>query len=253
MAQVIDFGTRVREREFSKVAEDLSRKYGRAEEILSEYLLIAVSDPNKAMNELSRFLKKVRDLNSPNVTGGPNPEWTGPLLDVVGMLYPMLNKNTRKESLVTCLDFLDSQNFYNSQEQVSYINEPWLVSDIIINRSIYWCGYGEYADLISKHSEWEDLLNNIREIRSEFFFALALMQPEYSSLNIRANYYKKFPELKDRTEDAIATFIADIAQLGFREDNIPIEETIGIELLRYDSALHDNIRSKIKEEKWVKL
>lgn len=232
----------------------------RANEVANSYLQLMLENPILAIRQLPKFIEQARDINEGGargfveaVAGGPNYDWTAPMLDIIGIVYPELDKESRKEGLLGCLGFLDRLNYFNSQNNVELINEPWLVADIIINRGLYWCGYAQYCDLLERCKKWPDFQKEIKSARSEFWLSLAVVQPECSSLEVRANYYKQFSGLIDRTQDAIAAMTFNHAQDANKRDGTSIEGYIEKSLSKYDVLLHEAIRRKMKEEKWIRL
>lgn len=135
---------------------------------------------------------------------------------------------------------------------MAYINDAWLASDVIINsKFLYWPGYAEYVkDLKGKSwQEFEPVFNNAK---SSFFASYAILDNRYSSPELRSVFYEARPVLVDRALDGIAAVIANRAALVSGHDNVPLDEVMREELSLFDECLHDKIKVKIKEEKWVK-
>lgn len=151
------------------------------------------------------------------------------------------------------MSFLDGLNYFNAQDNVELINEPWLVADIIINRPLYWCGFEEYCKVLKERTTWEDFSSYIDSAKSAFFLAYAITIPKYSSENIRKNFYNEFPYLIDRTEDAIAAILFDFAQYENKKKRNSHKKYIEKELSKFDSILHKDILKKMQEAKWIKL
>ncbi len=217
-----------------------------------------IEDPSDAIKRLPDFLNKARNINPERsfveaVAGGPNHDWTAPMLDIIGMVYPSMDKELRKKGLLQCLGFLDMLNYFNSQDNVELINEPWLAADIVINRPLYWCGYGQYCNLLSHNKRWEEVSEKRISARSEFWLSIAVSRPKYSSLEVRMKYYKEYPDIMDRTMDAIAGISYTHAVHANQNENIAIEDYIKKSLSKYDPLLHESIREKMKEKKWIEL
>lgn len=81
-------------------AEDIIRIFTnmnvKAKKIAEDFSQLMVNNPSLAIQELPDFLKKVRDINKHRayeaVAGGPNHDWTGPILDIIGIMYPPWKK-----------------------------------------------------------------------------------------------------------------------------------------------------------------
>lgn len=246
------------ERLVEKIVSILGEMDEKAGNIVNSFYLRIMENPLSAVEELHCFISKARNINPGGMVGeayagGPNYDWTGPVIDMLGTIYPLLEKEVRKKGLLETLSFLDGLNYFNSQNNVELINEPWLVADIIINRPLYWPGYKQYCNLLEQNPNWIDFSQHIDSVKSKFWLALTITRPKYSSLDIRANFYTQFPDLIDRTGDAIATIIFNYAQQESQKNGNTIEPYIEENLLDYDPHLHNNIRKKIEEKKWIKL
>lgn len=251
MVEIIDFKEVSRKRLVDKLVFTLGFMYDEAEEIANSYYELMIENPLVAIEKLPNFIRQARNINSvlgEAYAGGPNHDWTGPMLNILGIMYPLLERDARKEGLLKCLNFLEGIRYDYSQNNVELIDEPWLVADIVINRPLYWCGYKEYIILLEKNPKWVDFSQHIDSAKSDFWLTLAITRPKYSSLEIRANFYRQFSDLIDRTEDAIAAIIFNYAQQESQK-----EEYIEENLLKYDAFLHKDIRKKIEEKKWIKL
>jgi hypothetical protein len=255
--KLLNFEGKLRERLIDGCMQQFGAMNEQASEIADSYLKLMMEDSALAIKQMNTFIGRTRDVNLERALGeamvGPNQDWTAPMLDILGIVYPSLEKDVRKEGLKKCFKFLDGLRYDYSQSNVELINEPWLVADIVINRSLYWCGYKEYALLLGKNRTWKELEPNLEITKSAFWLAIAVTRPKYSSLEVRTRFYEKFPDLMDRTQDAIAA-VTYVFGLKINEgEGTSIEEYIDTELLKYDPLLHQNIKSKIKKGKWVLL
>lgn len=257
MAKIINFQEAVRKKVIDKMMAALGGMNDQARAIANSYYQFMMEDPKSAIKRLPEYLEKARDISPNRHFGeslvGPNHEWTAPMLDIIGTMYPYLEKDVREQGLLRCLSFLDGIKCIYSQDNVALINEPWLVADIRINRYVYWPGYQEYADLLEQNPRWADFSQYISSAKSQFFLALSIIRMKYSSLDVRCNFYKQFPDLVDRTQDAIAAIIYDGAQIVNSRDGTSVDDFIEENILKYDPLFHKNIRAKITEEKWIKL
>lgn len=262
MGEIISFEEAKTNRLVDKLISSLRLKNEQAQDVANEFYSLVVEDPSSAIENLSKFISKARHVNSNSslveaYAGGPNPGWTGPMLDIIGTVYSSFNKETRKEALLECLSFLDGLNYFVSQENVQKINDPWLVSDIIINRHLYWPGYKEYAEILGEENTWGEFLNKTNPLSndSSFFLALSVMNMKYSSYDIRKKFYEEVPILVDRTQDAIAAFsYNEAADKGnYDQESIKSSAESFFKGHHIDFSLREKIIEKIKEEKWIRL
>ena len=82
----------------SKIAIELKGFNAQATSTASFYHDLAKTSPTTALQRFSSALEVVRNAN-PNralveaIATGPNPDWTGPMLKIMGHIYPNLDKN----------------------------------------------------------------------------------------------------------------------------------------------------------------
>lgn len=260
-SKIISLEEKKDEKKIKKLLDGLFRKYTEGQPIVDEYYDRLMNDPIEAIDALEDFIKRTRDINPERayveaVAGGPNHSWSGPILDVLGIIYSSLDKELRGVALKKVLSFLDGLRYDNSQDHVEYINDPWLTADIIINRPFYYCGYMFYVELLAKHRTWKDFYNNTRDVKSEFWLAFAVIQPKFSTKEIRKNYYKFYPDLLDRTLDATAAILNNIVVCQVNNDKTVVldpDKLLGEELSKFDWSLHKKIKEKITESKWIKI
>ncbi len=268
MGDLIDFEKAVKERyvrkleainkcSFDDVISQLALIERRASEVICEYYQLMLQNPNQVVLRLPEFIEKVREANPQryyeSLAGGPKPEWTGSLLDILGMIYPSLERDERESGLKQCLYFLDSIRSDYAANQVELINDPWLAADIVITRPVYWCGYKEYANFALENKTWKSFSKKMNCTGSYFWLAMAVTHPEYTSLDVRKNFYEQYPILMDRTKDAIAAMVAVYGGRKVAREGLELEVCINERLVKHDSLLHDDIRLKIDEKKWVLL
>ena len=220
-----------------------------------------LEDTDKAIASLHGFLEEVRDINTDRAfveaaAGGPNHDWTVPVLNVVGLMYPSLQKPVRERALLSVLDYLDGLNYFYSQNHVERMKEPWLVGDIIVNRRLYWCGFSEYHTLFAEHNSWKELQEslNTHPPLSAFWLAMAVLWWPNPNPEIRREFYEAYPHLVDRTLDAIAGMTVTSAMKGHVMEGKDVEAGIQYRLSeRYDPDMHARIREKIAQENWILL
>lgn len=234
----------------------LSEHEEQAKEIAHNFYDLMLKDTDSAIKKTREFIEKARNIGSDRafveaVAGGPDQNMIAPVLNIFELVYPVLPKESRKIALYQIIDYLDFLNYFNAQDHVALIHEPWLVADIIVNRKLYWPGYKEYADLLEQKHTWEEFEPETLSAKSMFFLSYTLIHKKYGSKEIKENFCKKMSSLIDRTLDATAALICDRAQSEYKEKSVPINETIEKQLLKYDDAFHNTIREKIKEEKWI--
>lgn len=171
-------------------------------------------DPTKASEQLPIYLDKIlragdRFFNYPGC-GGPHEMVTAPLIDSVGLVYPCLDKPQREKALRSCLKFFDEQNYFLVQNNVAYINEPWLVGDIILNRPLYWCGFKELSDRLKPLATWSDweaaFLDEQGRLdaKSVGWLSVAVGWKENASELVRRGFAERYPGIVERTKDVIA-------------------------------------------------
>jgi len=256
MAKILDYHTGRRKQFIDKVMSALDSNYDNAASIAQEYYELMQNDPLHAIEKLGHFINRARNVNEDAafveaVAGGPNHDWTAPMLDILGMMYPTLARDVREKGLRRCLKFLDSLRYDYAQNHVELINEPWLAADIVLNEPLYWCDYKEYYALLEKHKTWHEFQVHIPQVKSQFWLSLAVLKPTISSLDVRLNFYTQFKELMDRTLDALAGIIYEEAQRMSSHEGV--EDYIIHSLSKYDTYWYKDITTKITEKKWIKL
>lgn len=163
MEEILHFnGENGRFNEGRKIVDHISLMYAYIREHGIDPLQELVKkDPERAIVEFPKFMERVLSAGnhffSGYMCGGPAPEASVPLLNILGSMYPLLNRDLRSLALRESLNFLDGLNYDNAQNNVELIHEPWLVGDIIINRWLYWCGYQQYIDMLADATTWEDV------------------------------------------------------------------------------------------------
>lgn len=252
MGELLTFETHYQKRLVDKWMSTIGRWYQNAASTAEDFGQLLAQDPRVAIDQLPRYLDQAANADGGGYhPGGPNHDWTAPIIDLIGIVYPHLDNNVRAEALKRSLGFLDGLNYFNAQFNVELLNEPWLVADIIVNRPLYWCGFKSYSELLRQKRAWAELQPDLEGARSAFWMAYTVVRTEYTTPEVQANFYRIFPTLVDRTQDAAAALIACDAQRENLQDGIPVEESIEAALFKYDKTLHTSIRSKIGERKWI--
>jgi len=257
MGAVLDFEQPFRERMLGNVIGDMGKMFQQAGDIAEEYQQLMRQYPNEAIDKLPEFIDRIRDINPErayeSLAGGPCEKWIGPVLNIFGEVYPELNRESRKKGLKLCINFLDDLRYDYAQNKLEVIQEPWLATDIVITRPIYWCGYKEYCDFADTHQKWKDFSKGIGSVKSAFWLAMGVVQHKHTSLEVRQNFYERYPVLMERTKDAIAAMAAVYGGRKAVKENISVDEGIDKWLNGVDSLLYNDIRTKIEEKKWILL
>jgi len=223
--------------------KQLSEQIEKAKEKAERFYYFMIENPEEAIEYLPKYIESARDVVQDrafveSIAGGPNPSYTVPMINVLGVVYDELPKEVRKKGLIKCMNYLDSLNYIYSQFHMEEVHDPWLFSDIIHNRNLYWCGYKEYIDILSKDPSWEEFSK--LKPKSRFLLTLAVLRPKYCSLEIRANYIKENPGLVDKTLDGIVAIHAK-------------SEDVENSFAKYDVFFKDRLKEKYEEQKWIDL
>lgn len=234
------------------------------QEVLEE---MAMDHPEEAVKRFPGFLERILDEGngffSGKMCGGPYPPATIPLFNTIGSIYPELPKELREIALKKVTNFLNQQNYIFSQEYVEGIHEPWLCADIVADsRFLYWPGYKEYLDRLNGKIIWGDLDgdiiiddkegNKFLNVKSDFWFAYTVGRASTSE-HIRQSLAEAFPELVERTKDAIATIVAveSAWPIAKKETKNTFSQEAETHLAHYAPEWHDNIVGKINKKNWV--
>jgi hypothetical protein len=258
MGNVINIEEARKKKSKEKLVSSVGVLYEAAGDIAKSFNKLMSENPVSAIKKLPEFIEKARNVIPDRglveaAAGGPNPHWTSPMLDILGIVYPTLEKDVRKEGLLKCLNFLDNLGSGHAQCNVEFIDEPWLVADIAVNRPMYWRECEQYTWLLRGTKSWKNFSPYIMSAKSEFLLALAVIRPADSSLEIRTNFYKQYPDLIDRTLDAVAAITFERAIESNKRNGVSVDEYVNGRIRNYDPLFHDGIRKKIEEKKWIKL
>lgn len=287
---VVNLQEFTRRKSFKECVNQIGKIYEEAGLVGEEYRELISQDIDKAIKRLPEFIENARNAGMPggrsyeSLAGGPNPDFIMPLINGIGRIYPELSKETRNLFAKNVLNYLDGLRCDYSQSHVEDIEEPWLVRDILLDRSLYFPGYKNYADFLKKFRTWEEFNQGLGSkegqiVRSPFWLTLALIHPKYSSLGIRKNYYDQFGPLVDRTLDALAALDYEWGKKHVERNNLnfekrlkeranigplfegSIKQTKGDGLLDFeeeledrikniDPLLHERLRKKFGERNW---
>jgi len=219
--------------------------------IAEEFYRLASQDPNAAAARIREFLGSEADPYGIGISG-----WPITIIKGLGFFYSDLERESRETGLKGSLGFLDTvTNYFEAQDVVEKIDDPWLVGDILANRSLYWPGFRRYSDALKTQRTWEEAQPTIDTAESSFWLAYAMARTDITAPEVRQAFQTAYPELVDQTNDAIAAMTNSSAlhEHG-RHPEISVEEGIDKRLKeRYDPVLHNEIRTKIQEAKWILL
>jgi hypothetical protein len=260
MAKILDFEkaheAKQRNEQIEKVMGGLVAAHDKVGSVIREFRELIQRDALAAISRLPEYIYKARNVTDrihESMCGGPNQDWVGPILSAIGDVYSLFEKNERSQILRICMDYLDSCNYFNAQDHVALIDDPWLVSDIVITRPLYWPGYKRYANLLEENKIWKEVQEKMSEVRSAFWMAFAVSMKKGPSDNVRGNFYRTFPGLMDKTMDGIAAITAEHAASEAKIEGSDLENNIQERLFKYDPGLVPRVRKKIKEAKWIRM
>ncbi|OGI24940.1 MAG: hypothetical protein A3J76_03810 [Candidatus Moranbacteria bacterium RBG_13_45_13] len=242
-----------------KLIGQISDQYKEAASIIRELDDIMVNNPKEGIRRLPEFFGEIRAVLGKDqafveaVAGGPNPHWTGSILDVLGFVYPELTTELRQEALLICFSFLDKLNYLIAQDNVELIQEPWLVRDIIVSESWYWPGFQRYVDLLKKNKGVKEFQQTLNRERNGVWMAWTIIRREWAILPIRTWYYENFPDIVDRTLDAIAARIYSRAKNRQIRGRVSVRKSVKELLQKYDPSFYQTLSRKIKKKEWIEI
>lgn len=255
MGDLIDINPLLQKQRICQIINEMENMYGKAGEIMHEYTSLMQRDFSEGLKQFPSFLYKVRNINNLSyeaLAGGPNHDWTCPLINIVGNLYSILKEEERTRAAKIVLNYLDGINSDYAQNHVERIHEPWLVRDIVINRWLYWPGFEEYSFFLKENPTQKEFRERVDTAKSKAWFSLAVMYSKGEvTLDLRQSFYKDFPNLVDRTLDFIAARIKHGAETFAERKGISQDIYVEEHLQDYDISLHFKIKEKIAKAKWV--
>ena len=122
-AKILSYENKLQERIIDGLIGQIESKNQEALDIANSYYKLMMDDPISAINELTSYIEQARNVNESRafleaIAGGPNHDWTGPMLDIIGIVYPSLEREARTNGLKKSLNFLNGLNYFNSQYNV---------------------------------------------------------------------------------------------------------------------------------------
>lgn len=226
--------------------------YERARLLADDFAQSHEACPEQAVQGLESYFLQARSI-APNKAElqDVNITWLSSFLDLIGHFYPGWDREMRTIALARTLDYLDDLNYDDARANVSMIDEPWLCRDIVINRCLYGATVHAYDMSLRKVRGWDEFEGVAELSPSKFWLALAITKKEGAWLGVRYGYRRAYPDVWDRTLDAVAAF-ADVAQLYLmQEERMRPQDALDAALEEYDPTLRPEIIRKMQEEKWI--
>jgi hypothetical protein len=211
-------------------------------------------DPVTAVEQLPLLMQSTRPLVESRFqqqVQRDNTRWYVYERNGLGILYPNLPYAAREAGLRSTLQELDQHNVIGSQADTEYIDEPLLLADITINRSIYWAGFKHLQERLKQSEDWQQFVDSKPAVRGLAQLAWAIAYGDGASQETREHFYENNPILIDHTQTAIANKIGAIANQrrndrGFESD-VYIAEHVG----EYDPVLQNSIMSRVIRRGWI--
>ncbi len=256
---VLDLTPKLREKMISRMTSQMGQMWEDARCVAEEYLDLMQQNPQRAIQEMSSFLTNARGESRAyeSFCGGPNQDWTTPLFNILGAIYPDLPRSLRYEGIKKVLGFLDGIRNDYASNHIEMIHEPWLVGDVLANRaSHYWPGCEPHASFLKKKPSWSEVQESLSKARSKFFFSTAVIAVGWSnsSLPTRKKFYQEHPELTDRTLDGLAAMVIGTILAKIRSPEYDgTDHELDKWLKPYDPQKHDDLKRKMLERKWILL
>src|SRR3989344_5469407 len=173
-----------------------------------------------------------------------HPRMTGCIVDCVGYAYVQLPPGKRKEPLAAVVNFLDAQNELSAKINVSFVDEPSLAGDIVLNRPRYHPNIAKYITAFSEARNWPEMvmrMNRQGELeRSRFWLAYTVMHNHGgASLPLRREFYRTH-----NTDDSCGGAVAVLYGRQIRSGDPSYAER---HVSDFDPAMHAVIRKKLHE------
>lgn len=258
MGAIVHAEQSFRQKQTERLIQDLSELYGNAGDNWNQFVAVAEVNLSEAIRCMPEFIDRARNVN-PNrafgeaLAGGPNPDWIVLLMNVLGDYYEYLERDEREQVLRHCLKYFDGLNFLYSQNHVELLSSPFLITDIVISRWLYWPGLSRPRKFL-QGAIMEDLASKDQDVLSSFWVCLAVIwNDDGVTLPMRQWYYKNHPEIVEKTLSFAAAHTYFCAKGKVKEG-----EDLGLYITStlnkvYDPLLHHRIREKIHKEDWVRI
>ncbi len=261
-SNVISLDQKIRERQVNSIMNSFSDIYDAARDVAQEYHELMERDPTTALGQLGLYLSRVRVATTPEgmstsyidaISGGPNQDFTAPIIDIAASRYAEASKETRLEVLNTQLAFLDRMNNIYAARHVGYVQDPTLLGDIINNRSLYWPFLDAELDFLESQPTERQFYEFSDRCRSIGLLGYAIVATDSASLPLRHLFRESSPQLLNGVLNMAAGRIFHRAARAAHEDGIPIIDEIEKRLQEgtFDPQYHEVIRQKIADANWV--
>lgn len=261
-SNVISLDQKIRERQVGSIMDGFSNMYAAAADVAQEYFELMEKDTATALGQLGLYLAKVRKVTAPEgmsvsyldaISGGPNQDYTAPIINIAASHYAEAPKETRLEVLSTQLAFLDRMNNIYAARHVGYVQDPTLLGDIINNRSLYWPFLDEELDFLESQPNEQQFREFADKCRSVGLLGYAIVATDSASLPIRHAFRENSPQLLDGVLDMAAGRVFHRGAQAAHEDNTSIIDEIEKRLQggTFDPQYHEVIRQKIADANWV--
>ena len=97
---------------------------------IEKFLKDFEKDPETTVKNISHYIEKFDD-NDAFIKALVGPDYAL-MLRAIGSIYSSLNRELREEALSRVISELDRLNYFYAQNHVMMIDDPWLVSDILM-------------------------------------------------------------------------------------------------------------------------
>lgn len=204
------------------------------------------------------------------IAGGPFESIPWALYNVIGEIYPYLDREVKDEALGQILRCLDRLNYTDvnglrGTGHTTGIREPLLLADICILRWLYFPGIEEGQWLQSKYDNFFDFQKDLMDeegcfihkpvghdmnedpgVNSDFMVAYSLITPEHSKWG--EQYIKSTnPQFLERVVRGVVwTFFGDVL-----DDNELYQKRMNEIKKALYPVLHDRIEPIVEERGWV--
>ncbi len=239
----------------NRIAQQLLYMDDSADAVANVYAERMFINPEAAILQFDEFMGAMRNVNQDSsyeaYVGGPNHDWTSQILNVVGSVYPALDKTMKEVAFRKCMVFLNSLRYDYSQNHVELIQEPRLVGDISSHQSLYWPGFQSTKNLLLVHHDWYSFRDAVPESLGAIFVALPILKKEYASKAVQDEFCKQMPDLVDATLDACVARINASAMLREKNGEMLYADTVLEKIASYDLRHHEMLKQKLLEKNWV--
>ncbi|MFA5953684.1 MAG: hypothetical protein WC812_03760 [Candidatus Pacearchaeota archaeon] len=251
---------------FENIKNTFSNYYFIADDYSEKFSQLLWENPEKALDELFNIYDEALNKSYTDsktgenhrffveaTCGGPHEAIPSALYNSIGLIYPILDRETKNYALKKILGILDGiKSDYVQISHTSYIHEPLLLSDITIARPIYWPGLDEGKFLINKSKIFPDFkVEFIDEngffkkdkVNSDFLVGYSLLRSDF------CNWGEDYVNIVN--QNFLNRVLKGIVSMRFSHffslKNLSEEEIEGINKEAGDSNFYSNIKDKFNE------